>query len=147
MIFYMWFQFREIDGIPLLLDCCNIDARNPRKFEFIPFIPLFKNFLARHVIHNYHSCTVILQWTIFALKNLSEANLENQEIIRNCKRKGLVDNSVLEEMGLTLHEDAEGKSIRIAPLRNNCESASSSKIDDRNQWSTICYNYQTVKSR
>lgn len=27
------FQLREMDAIPLLLDCCNIDARNPRKFQ------------------------------------------------------------------------------------------------------------------
>lgn len=30
-LYNVLFQFREIDGIPLLLDCCNIDARNPRK--------------------------------------------------------------------------------------------------------------------
>ncbi|XP_011646349.1 ataxin-10 [Pogonomyrmex barbatus] len=83
--------FREIDGIPLLLDCCNIDARNP----------------------------LILQWTILALRNLCEGNPENQEIIRNCEKKGVPDNPALQEMGLTLHEDADGKSIRIAPLRRN----------------------------
>lgn len=81
--------FREIDGIPLLLDCCNIDARNP----------------------------LILQWTIFALRNLCEGNPENQDIIQNCKKEGVADNPVLEKMGLTLHEDADGNSIRIAPLR------------------------------
>jgi len=37
----IWFQFREIDGIPLLLDCCNIDARNPRKCNWISFFFLF----------------------------------------------------------------------------------------------------------
>ncbi|XP_070156440.1 ataxin-10 [Polyergus mexicanus] len=83
--------FREIDGIPLLLDCCNIDARNP----------------------------LILQWTIFALRNLCEGNLENQDIIRNCKKEGVPDNPMLQTMGLTLHEDADGNSIRIAPLRRD----------------------------
>ncbi|XP_012530887.1 ataxin-10 [Monomorium pharaonis] len=83
--------FREIDGIPLLLDCCNIDARNP----------------------------LILQWTILALRNLCEGNPENQEIIRNCEKTGVPDNPALQEMGLTLHEDADGKSIRIIPLRRN----------------------------
>ncbi|KYN04673.1 PREDICTED: ataxin-10 [Cyphomyrmex costatus] len=83
--------FREIDGIPLLLDCCNIDARNP----------------------------LILQWAILALRNLCEGNPENQEIIRNCEKTGVPDNPALQEMGLTLHEDADGKSIRIAPLRRN----------------------------
>lgn len=83
--------FREIDGIPLLMDCCNIDARNP----------------------------LILQWTIFAVKNLCEGNPENQDVIRNCKMEGVPNNSVLETMGLTLHEDTAGNSIRIAPLRRD----------------------------
>ena len=83
--------FREIDGIPLLLDCCNIDARNP----------------------------FILQWTIFALRNLCEGNPENQDVIRKCKMEGVPNNPVLETMGLTLHEDTDGNSIRIAPLRRD----------------------------
>ncbi|XP_011870358.1 PREDICTED: ataxin-10 isoform X2 [Vollenhovia emeryi] len=83
--------FREIDGIPVLLDCCNIDARNP----------------------------LILQWTILAVRNLCQGNPQNQEVIRNCKRTGVPGNPVLQEMGLTLHEDTDGNSIRIAPLRRN----------------------------
>lgn len=78
---------REMDAIPLLLDCCNIDARNP----------------------------LIMQWTILALRNLCEKNPENQEIVRNCTRVGVVESSVLREMGLTLNED-EGKKIGIVPL-------------------------------
>ncbi|XP_076637422.1 ataxin-10 [Colletes latitarsis] len=82
---------REMDAIPLLLDCCNIDARNP----------------------------LIMQWTILALRNLCENNTRNQEIIRNCTRTGVVESSVLQEMGLTLHEDEEGKKIGIVPLIPN----------------------------
>ncbi|XP_071564083.1 uncharacterized protein [Temnothorax nylanderi] len=83
--------FREIDGIPLLLDCTSIDARNP----------------------------LISQWTTLAIRNLCEGNPENQEIIKKCKKTGVSDNPELKEMGLTLHEDADGKSIRIAPLRRD----------------------------
>ncbi|XP_024888673.1 ataxin-10 [Temnothorax curvispinosus] len=83
--------FREIDGIPLLLDCTSIDARNP----------------------------LISQWTTLALRNLCEDNPENQEIIKKCKKTGVSDNPELKEMGLTLHEDADGKSIRIAPLQRD----------------------------
>lgn len=63
---------------------------------------------------NFH--TVILQWTILALRNLCEGNSENQEVIKNCKKEGVVDNAVLQEMGLTLHENADGQSIRVVPL-------------------------------
>lgn len=79
---------REMDVVPLLLDCCNIDARNP----------------------------LIMQWTILALRNLCEDNPANQEIIRNCNRVGVVESSVLQEMGVALHEDEEGKKIGIVPL-------------------------------
>lgn len=60
-----------------------------------------------------------MQWTILALRNVCEGNFENQEIIRNCRKERTLDNSVLQEMGLTLDEDADGKSIRIAPLRRD----------------------------
>lgn len=59
---------------------------------------------------------VIMQWTILALRNLCEDNPSNQEIIRNSSRIGVVENSVLQEMGVTLHEDEEGKKIGIVPL-------------------------------
>ena len=72
---------------------------------------------ARFSIDNFYA--VILQWTILALRNLCEGNPENQEIIKNCKKTGVPDNPALQEMGLTLHEDADGKLIRIVPLRRN----------------------------
>lgn len=59
---------------------------------------------------------VIMQWTILALRNLCEDNPANQEIIRNCNRVGTVESSVLQEMGVALHEDEEGKKIGIVPL-------------------------------
>lgn len=59
---------------------------------------------------------VIMQWTILALRNLCEDNPANQEIIRNCNRVGVVESSVLQEMGVVLHEDEEGKKIEIVPL-------------------------------
>ncbi|KOC62082.1 Ataxin-10 [Habropoda laboriosa] len=77
-----------MEAVPLLLDCCNIDARNP----------------------------LIMQWTILALRNLCEDNPANQEIIRNYTRVGVVENSVLQEMGVTLHEDEEGRKMGIVPL-------------------------------
>ncbi|XP_035730637.1 ataxin-10-like [Vespa mandarinia] len=79
---------RETDTIPLLFDCCNIDARNP----------------------------LIMQWIILAIRNLCEENLENQEIIRNSTKIGVMDNTILKEMGLTLQDNENGKSIGIVPL-------------------------------
>uniref|UniRef100_A0A1E1WS54 Ataxin-10 n=1 Tax=Pectinophora gossypiella TaxID=13191 RepID=A0A1E1WS54_PECGO len=81
-------QIRELEVIPVLLDCCNIDARNP----------------------------LIMQWVIFAVRNLCENCPENQEVISKMTLQGPVDNEVLQEMGLTLHTDAQGNSIKVAPL-------------------------------
>ncbi|XP_043277594.1 ataxin-10 [Venturia canescens] len=82
---------RETDAIPLLLDCCNIDARNP----------------------------LIMQWAIFALRNVCEQSPENQEVIRNCNRIGIIDNEMIKEMGIKLQETEDGKGIGIIPLPRN----------------------------
>ncbi|XP_045453389.1 ataxin-10 [Melitaea cinxia] len=83
-------QMRELEVIPVLLDCCNIDARNP----------------------------LIMQWVIFAVRCLCENCPENQEVISKLTLQGPVDNEVLQEMGLTLHTDPQGNTIRVVPLRS-----------------------------
>lgn len=57
-----------------------------------------------------------MQWIILAIRNLCEENLENQEVIRNSTKIGVMDNTILKEMGLTLQENENGKSIGIVPL-------------------------------
>ncbi|CAH4035026.1 uncharacterized protein LOC123712186 [Pieris brassicae] len=84
-------QMRELEVIPVLLDCCNIDARNP----------------------------LIMQWVIFAVRNLCENCPENQEVISKITLQGPVDNEVLQEMGLTLHVDSQGNTIKVGPLQRN----------------------------
>ncbi|XP_039278497.1 ataxin-10-like isoform X2 [Nilaparvata lugens] len=81
-------QVRELDSIPILLDCCNIDDSNP----------------------------FILQWSILALKNISERCHENQAIIAGLAKKDVAFSPILEELGYTLHSE-DGKGIRIAPLK------------------------------
>ncbi|XP_012258551.2 uncharacterized protein LOC105687468 [Athalia rosae] len=85
---------RETDGIPLLLDSCNMDARNP----------------------------LIMQWTILAMRNVCENNTANQEVVRGLTKIGVADNNVLREMGITLHDEGSGKSVGIMPLERTCRS-------------------------
>uniref|UniRef100_A0A8C3C1N3 Ataxin-10 n=1 Tax=Cairina moschata TaxID=8855 RepID=A0A8C3C1N3_CAIMO len=66
----------ELDGIPLILDNCSIDDNNP-----------FVN-----------------QWAVYAIRNLTEQNERNQELIARMEEKGLADNSVLERMGLEVEK-------------------------------------------
>lgn len=63
---------REMDGIPLILDCCNIDAKNP----------------------------YIMQWSIYAIRNVVEDNTENQKLLAQLSAHGvLVDEHLTEKLG------------------------------------------------
>ncbi|KAM4748690.1 ataxin-10 [Rhinophrynus dorsalis] len=69
-----------LDGIPLILDNCSIDDNNP-----------FLN-----------------QWAVFAIRNLTEDNEKNQELIAKMERQGLADSTMLKSMGLHV-EERDGK--------------------------------------
>ncbi|XP_071897304.1 ataxin-10 isoform X5 [Anas platyrhynchos] len=80
----------ELDGIPLILDNCSIDDNNP-----------FVN-----------------QWAVYAIRNLTEQNERNQELIARMEEKGLADNSVLERMGLEVEKQDDKlllRSVRKKP--------------------------------
>ncbi|CAH0551856.1 unnamed protein product [Brassicogethes aeneus] len=84
---------REAELIPVILECCNIDEKNP----------------------------FIMQWAIFAIRNICKNNLENQKFIAAMKKQGTVDGNTLNKVGLTLNNDGD-KSIGIVNLddiRNN----------------------------
>ncbi|XP_027899953.1 ataxin-10 [Xiphophorus couchianus] len=69
-------KVRELDGIPLILDNCNIDSNNP----------------------------FISQWGIFAIRNILENNQQNQKLVAALERRGPVDYSVLRELGFLIEE-------------------------------------------
>ncbi|XP_046662176.1 ataxin-10 [Homalodisca vitripennis] len=81
-------MMNELSIIPLLLDCCNIDARNP----------------------------FIIQWVVLAVRNLCEGNKDNQAVIAGMSRQGLVESAVLTELGITLHTDEDNNTVHIAPF-------------------------------
>ncbi|XP_052546657.1 ataxin-10 isoform X1 [Tympanuchus pallidicinctus] len=76
----------ELDGIPLILDNCSIDDNNP-----------FLN-----------------QWAVYAIRNLTEQNERNQQLIAQMEEKGLADNSALESMGLQIEKQDEKLILRSA---------------------------------
>ncbi|XP_072376624.1 ataxin-10 isoform X1 [Diabrotica undecimpunctata] len=78
---------REAEIIPVILDCCNMDANNP----------------------------FIIQWCIFAIRNFCENNPENQKFIAGLHKRGTVSSSVLESFGVTLHGDGDSE-LKIVPL-------------------------------
>ncbi|XP_070847864.1 ataxin-10 [Chaetodon trifascialis] len=82
-------KVRELEGIPLILDNCNIDSNNP----------------------------FISQWAIFAIRNLLEHNKQNQELVATLERRGTADYSALRELGF-LVEERDG-SLLLKPVRKD----------------------------
>ncbi|XP_010191112.1 PREDICTED: ataxin-10 [Mesitornis unicolor] len=75
-------KVHDLDGIFLILDNCRIDDNNP-----------FVN-----------------QWAVFAIRNLTEENERNQELIMQMDDEGLLDSCALKSMGLEV-EKQDGKLI------------------------------------
>jgi len=69
----------ELDGLALILDCSQMDARNP----------------------------LITQRVVLAVKALTTDHLVNQEILAGLKKLGAADGALLEELGM--ERDKEGK--------------------------------------
>jgi ataxin-10 len=63
---------REMEIMLSIFECTNADARNP----------------------------LIKEWSILAIRNLCEDNLENQEMVKNLTKVGDAANPLLKEMGL-----------------------------------------------
>ncbi|XP_045620243.1 ataxin-10 [Procambarus clarkii] len=76
-------QIREIGGVTLLLESSKFDARNP----------------------------LIKEISIFAVRNLLEGNLENQQLVKELKLEGVAENPGLQELGL--EAVCEGDQIRL----------------------------------
>ncbi|XP_030644238.1 ataxin-10 [Chanos chanos] len=82
-------KVRDLDGIALILDNCNIDSNNP----------------------------FISQWAVFAIRNILEQNPDNQLIVQGLKRQGVADDSVLREMGFRV-EERDG-SLLLKPIKKD----------------------------
>ena len=77
---------RDLGGVPAVLSSFNIDD------ESSPFVR---------------------QWAVFALRNLCEDNLENQEVVAGVQLRGVEDRGgVLEEMGLEIELDGGKPRLR-----------------------------------
>lgn len=63
---------REMEIIQGIFDCTNVDARNP----------------------------LIKEWSILAIRNLCERNMENQDIVRQLTRVGDASNPIVQEFGI-----------------------------------------------
>ncbi|KAK5576124.1 hypothetical protein RB653_007265 [Dictyostelium firmibasis] len=65
-------EIRELGGIEIILNHCRFDVNNP----------------------------YIKEWSVFAIRNLCDDNLENQHLIENLKIKGVASNNELKDLGI-----------------------------------------------
>ncbi|XP_063099780.1 ataxin-10 isoform X2 [Cavia porcellus] len=72
-------EVNELDGIPLILDSCSIDDSNP----------------------------FLTQWVVYAIRNLTEDNSQNQDLIAKLEDQGLADASLLKKMGFEVEKRGE----------------------------------------
>ncbi|XP_074182662.1 ataxin-10 isoform X2 [Rhinolophus sinicus] len=69
-------EVNELDGIPLILDSCRPDDRNP----------------------------FLTQWVVYAIRNLTEDNSQNQDLIAKMEEQGLADTSLLKKVGFEVEK-------------------------------------------
>lgn len=80
-------QVKELEGIALILDSCNMDARNP----------------------------FIMQWAILAIRNICEDNYDCQAVIAGLNQQSTINSELLKEMGISVENDGKNK-IKIVPV-------------------------------
>ncbi|XP_051818834.1 ataxin-10 [Antechinus flavipes] len=83
----------ELDGIPLILDNCSMDDNNP-----------FLN-----------------QWAVYAIRNLTEHNKRNQELIAKMEDHGLADTTMLKKMGFEIEKQGGKLTLRSTRKGPTCE--------------------------
>ncbi|XP_037369281.1 ataxin-10 isoform X3 [Talpa occidentalis] len=77
-------EVNELDGIPLILDGCSVDDSNP----------------------------FLTQWVVYAIRNLTEDNSRNQDLIAKMEEQGLADTSLLKKMGFEVEKRGDKLILR-----------------------------------
>ncbi|XP_068611454.1 ataxin-10 [Brachionichthys hirsutus] len=83
-------KVRELEGLALILDNCNIDSNNP----------------------------FIGQWAVFAIRNLLEHNQQNQRLVAALEARGAADYSALGQLGFQV-EQRDG-TLLLRPTSKDC---------------------------
>ncbi len=60
-------------------------------------------------------CSVITQWSVFAMRNLCENNAENKAVVAGLKNEGLADTTILKELGYEASVEGNKVSVKSTP--------------------------------
>lgn len=69
-------------------------------------------------MHSFTRPPVMTQWVVYTIRNLTEDNSQNQELIAGLEKQGLVDASLLTKLGFEVEKRGDKlllKSTREAP--------------------------------
>ncbi|KYQ90098.1 ataxin-10 [Tieghemostelium lacteum] len=83
-------EIRELGGIEIILNHCRFDPSNP----------------------------YIREWSIFAIRNLCDENLQNQQLIQNLKMQGVAKNEELQDLGIQI-ETTENGTLKFTQTPKN----------------------------
>uniref|UniRef100_A0A8D0MBM3 Ataxin-10 n=1 Tax=Sus scrofa TaxID=9823 RepID=A0A8D0MBM3_PIG len=97
----------ELDGIPLILDSCGIDDSNP----------------------------FLTQWVVYAIRNLTEDNSRNQDLIAKMEEQGLADPSLLKKMGFEVEK--RGDKLILKSASDTPQLVSTATLSVHRQWSLL----------
>lgn len=71
------------------------------------------------------------QWAVYAIRNLTEQNERNQELIAQMEEKGLADNSALESMGLEIEKRDDKLILRSVRKKPSWTKSKNSQVIER----------------
>ncbi|XP_049627571.1 ataxin-10 [Suncus etruscus] len=77
-------KVNDLDGIPLLLDSCKLDDNNP----------------------------FVAQWAVYAIRNLTQGNSRNQDLLARLEEQGLADPAALAKMGFEVEKQGHRLVLR-----------------------------------
>ncbi|XP_072178745.1 ataxin-10-like [Diadema setosum] len=86
-------RVRDLNGIPVILQQCNIDTRNP----------------------------YIREWAVLCIRNLCENNVENQAVIASMENQGVAGNKTISDLGIkaVLREDGKVSVTAVEKKRDS----------------------------
>jgi hypothetical protein len=113
------YQVRDMEGVPLLMNCSRLDACNP--CILINFILLLKRlhnimYEVQMIVILNSTNAVITQWVILAIRNICEGNQENQVLISSLSQEG--DPQFLQNGPIRLHPEANG-AMRVSYVESS----------------------------
>ena len=78
---------------------------------------------------------VLTQWVVYAIRNLTEDNSRNQDLIAKMEEQGLADPSLLKKMGFEVEK--RGDKLILKSASDTPQLVSTATLSVHRQWSLL----------